>query len=451
MKEKEKLIRNILVQYNCLGDLGRSFEEMAANGWMLEEISGRTKFIFRKCNPKKIYFSVNIFPEGSEYDTHPSEANLEYNEFCKNAGWDFVCSSGPIHVFVSENADAEIIDTDPVTELKSINRLMRPQMILNAVMAAFGITTIAYNLTINMYAFLMHFVVFMGVFIWGLAIILFAFKTSGYLLWYRRAKKAASEGEKLPEGKKTSFRTNMILLSLMFLVMSVLFIWAGKKFESQECFYMIPIFSAIFLVFFVSRKFLQFSEKKKIGRDGLKVITWVVLPVLTVVLINILIISLVINGVDDTDRKTDLISDTTVFAAENSDISRFEQKKWKFGSFILNQYNYTLSEYTDNKLSAEWNCQVYETRNSSAYRRIISDVKNGKIRIFGILFDFNRSVVPEGISHDGTEVYECKNVNDVGNYYEYLIYDSDTILRCGCKSELSQEQFDVICRDIVMR
>lgn len=176
MKEKEKLIRYISVQYNCLEELGKYLEEMTKNGWMLEEISARTKFIFKKCEPKKIKFSVNIFPGGSEYDTHPTEENLEYNEFCKNAGWNFVCTSGPIHIFVSENENAEDIDTDPVIKLNAINRLMRPQIITGGILAVMAIITIVYNLTLNLNNMLMSFVAFLIPFIWSLALLLWVVK-----------------------------------------------------------------------------------------------------------------------------------------------------------------------------------------------------------------------------------------------------------------------------------
>ncbi len=94
---------------------------------------------------------------------------------------------------------------------------------------------------------------------------------------------------------------------------------------------------------------------------------------------------------------------------------------------------------------------VNENRNSSVHDRLISDIRNKKYRGKSAAFDYDRSSVPEGLACDGIEVYECRDCNDTENSCSYLIIDRDTVLTCRCDSELTKEQFDVICRDIVLK
>ena len=48
VKNENKLVRFHIFQYNSLTSTEKYLEQMASNGWILEEISGGVKFIFKK-------------------------------------------------------------------------------------------------------------------------------------------------------------------------------------------------------------------------------------------------------------------------------------------------------------------------------------------------------------------------------------------------------------------
>ena len=144
MKDKNTLVRYHNIQYNTLKDTESYLEKMAQKGWMLKEIKGNGKFIFNKCDPEKVIFSVNIFTKGSEYDTHLNSANLEYNEYCESVGWNFICMVGPLHVFMTKDENTPAIESDPMMTLKEINKRESKKKILSYFMlfvAAYTVLT----------------------------------------------------------------------------------------------------------------------------------------------------------------------------------------------------------------------------------------------------------------------------------------------------------------------
>ncbi len=58
--------------------------KMAEKGWMLQSIKGGNTFVFEKCEPKKVKFSVEIIYDGSYFDTCPTEKNEEYIDMCES-------------------------------------------------------------------------------------------------------------------------------------------------------------------------------------------------------------------------------------------------------------------------------------------------------------------------------------------------------------------------------
>jgi hypothetical protein len=56
-------------------------EQMAEKGWLLKSVSGPF-FIFKRINPQKIKFSVDVLNKVSIFDHKDTEEALEYREYC---------------------------------------------------------------------------------------------------------------------------------------------------------------------------------------------------------------------------------------------------------------------------------------------------------------------------------------------------------------------------------
>jgi hypothetical protein len=95
-------------------------EGMAARGWMLKSISGNI-FRFKKIEPRRLKYSVDVLHKISEFDHKDTNVALEYRDYCIAAGWKYVCQRGKIQVFYSEEgADTVPIHTEGNEKFKSI-------------------------------------------------------------------------------------------------------------------------------------------------------------------------------------------------------------------------------------------------------------------------------------------------------------------------------------------
>lgn len=112
-------------------------EKMALKGWVLENMMGL--FLkFKRSEPKNLKYSVDIMDSVSFFDGKDSESLLEYREYCKEAGWEFICGREKIQVYCSE-IDQERIDihTDEVEKFNTICKASLKYVSLNFITLVF--------------------------------------------------------------------------------------------------------------------------------------------------------------------------------------------------------------------------------------------------------------------------------------------------------------------------
>lgn len=95
-------------------------EIMAEKGWLLQSIRGA--FLkFKRIEPRKMKFSVDILDNISIFDVNDTDEALNYREYCEVAGWIYVCQTGKIQVFYAEDYSKTIpIHTDEREKFKSV-------------------------------------------------------------------------------------------------------------------------------------------------------------------------------------------------------------------------------------------------------------------------------------------------------------------------------------------
>ena len=173
-------------------------EAQAEKGWMLEK-AGTICWKFRRCEPRKLKFSVVYFPEADICDPAPGDGEQTFREFCEHSGWHFAASQAQMQIFYSTSANPVPIDTDPVIEVENIHKSMKKSellghwlLLVSAILQIFsqclGFATdplryLSWN--INLY-----FVLF-----WPSMLLLCASRIICYYRWYGRAKRAAQDGE----------------------------------------------------------------------------------------------------------------------------------------------------------------------------------------------------------------------------------------------------------------
>ena len=173
-------------------------ETQAEKGWMLEK-AGTLCWQFRRCEPRKLKFSVVYFPEADLYDPKPGEGEETFRDLCEHSGWKFAGSQAQMQIFYSESANPVPIDTDPVIEVQNIHKSMKKSgllgywllmvsAVLQMVSQGLGYATDPLRyLSWNINLFLILF--------WPPMFLLCAWRIVCYYRWYRRAKRAAEEGE----------------------------------------------------------------------------------------------------------------------------------------------------------------------------------------------------------------------------------------------------------------
>lgn len=131
LRNKKWVVFNFLpYEYKSLEEY---LEKMAVKGWVLENIKGYY-LKFTKCVAKRIRYSVDIMDSISFFDGKDTDKALEYREYCKEAGWNFVCESDKIQIYSSELEHIKIdIHTDETEKFNTISKASLKYVSLNLI------------------------------------------------------------------------------------------------------------------------------------------------------------------------------------------------------------------------------------------------------------------------------------------------------------------------------
>ncbi len=97
----------------------RYLEEMSERGWRLKMWYGNF-WNFTRSIAHPLRYCVTYFPKASIYDVVPGEDQSTYIDYCREAGWEFVCHQGPLQVFCTAKRDATPIETDRAALLDAL-------------------------------------------------------------------------------------------------------------------------------------------------------------------------------------------------------------------------------------------------------------------------------------------------------------------------------------------
>lgn len=95
-------------------------ELMVEKGWLLKSVK-ENFFKFKKTEEKNIKYSVDVLNKISIFHHKDSDEALEYREYCKTAGCNYICQIGKTQIFYSQK-DIETISihTDEDEKFKSV-------------------------------------------------------------------------------------------------------------------------------------------------------------------------------------------------------------------------------------------------------------------------------------------------------------------------------------------
>ena len=125
-----------LLLYQPVGDtaaMARHLEKRAEQGWLLEA-ADNWWLRYRRAEPASVHYAVAFFPDATVFDAAPVEGQETYYDYCRAAGWEYVCSYGSIQYFRNSRPDPVPIETDEALKLKTLRRVMlRTVVLMNVV------------------------------------------------------------------------------------------------------------------------------------------------------------------------------------------------------------------------------------------------------------------------------------------------------------------------------
>ena len=470
MKKELDYIRQFhTISYDNLDEVKEYLERMASSGWMLKCIEGSCKFVFKKMEPKELRFAVEIFVDGSMLDTTVISSNQEFLIYCAKAGWVFVCNTGKINVFVTEDPDAAEIESDPKVKLQTIRKACRPYKVLFPIMfLLMGAGYFAFYLTFNLNVTECSFFASSALLLWVFVAAIYIWQLVSYFMWLGKAKAAAQAGEKIPGHRVLRFFTIWGMIGIFALIHSAFGVAAGILFQEKLMYFIPVIWGAMLLVVFVSYLVSKFAEKKKLGRVSYGLLVFLVIPVCCMVLLMNLFFFFVFRLWNDSKSGKGIeAQDLKVFGSSETFVRR-GARPMSWGHFLISIDEYTVYADNDDRkkllesenghyvasddedfcpITHTWQFDIYETKISAIYDRLMKEDQKGKYwRMLSIQFPYQNSVrVPE-LEVDGIHVLanEQTDASDGMVTYFYLIYDEDSIVSARCDEPLNAEQLQVI-------
>lgn len=265
---------------------------MAAQGWLIEQ-PGNLFWRYRRIEPKRLYFAVTYFPNASEFDPAPTEGEQQMEEFCAHDGWNLTARWGQLQIFCNEQENPAPIETDPTTQVETIHRAMKRNMLpLHFLLIALSF----FELAMTGWQFLRNPVEFLAtrssLFMapaWLLIALPLMLEVFWYFRWYNKAKLAAARGDFYE--LKTNHAASYLLLGISLLLILLAFRTTA----------LLRVFIPVWLLFLVVpaivvRIVSRWMKNRGYARRSNLIVTLSVSMILTMVLLGGLIAAILHNN-----------------------------------------------------------------------------------------------------------------------------------------------------------
>ena len=222
--------------------------EMAAKGWMLDEIWILNIFKFKRCEPKNMRFTVDI-PKLSDTcaDTSLQNYELLFNEYidiCESSGWKHIVESSQYQIFCTEDANAVDIQTDDSLKLDSLLKFNFGYFIQMLCFIFLALTFGKNNPTIESYSYGK---LCMTIFYSSITFF-FCLNFLEDLLWKLSAKKSLKESTKVKYPGLSSFKIKLLIQKYDSVAIIILLVGIFILQNEKQIIYLILVFSIGFII-----------------------------------------------------------------------------------------------------------------------------------------------------------------------------------------------------------
>ncbi|MGG7214237.1 DUF2812 domain-containing protein [Clostridium nigeriense] len=416
-RDERRVIFNFLpYEYKSLQEY---LEKMAIKGWMLEDINGYyLKFI--KSSPKNLKYSVDIMDSISFFDGKDTDKALEYREYCKEAGWNFVCESDKRQIYCSESDENRVdIHTDEIEKFNTITKASLKYVCLSLI-NLICLLFIQYNITIGSgngqflaNSFNLASLIFVNIFSLHEIVGIITF-----LIFFIKGKISINERRKINYNFKKVVLLKRIICYLMYIIIVTEFILLAIAYDISILKVIITI---VFLVA-IANCIIKFIKNKNYKNDYI-IISGVYLAVTLIMFF--IITNMISKNIVDKDYNYKMLSEVSNLKLEDfNDVSKEDLVYFKVEKSPIASYLF----YIDEGEKVYLRYEVFE----SEYK-------------WAVKYNFDKTI--KYLSKLGAKYIEkeTKLPNDIKVYmnekgYEYIIISENKMLEISTIETISEDE-----------
>lgn len=253
-----------LFQFNDFETISQHLSRMAEKGWMLEE-TGSFFWTYRQEEPARRHYTVVYNRDASDFSPGPTEEQQTYRDYCRAAGWEYVCNWNKNEIFVSDRENPVPIESDERVKLENswegLKKLVFRNYSLIVVLILIQWASFGWLYCQSPDQYLSNGPLLASSVLWLMLLIYLLFVMVDTALWYRSAKRAVEAGGRCPQGNYR-LRKMMACWMMVCSAAAVLFtLWWVLKQENRWI--MLPSMGVILL-----SMGLGFLLRKKLKRTG---------------------------------------------------------------------------------------------------------------------------------------------------------------------------------------
>ncbi|MGG7142713.1 DUF2812 domain-containing protein [Clostridium nigeriense] len=394
-------------------------EKMAIKGWMLEDINGYyLKFVKR--SPKKLKYSVDIMDSISFFDGKDTDKALEYREYCKEAGWNFVCESDKRQIYCSESDENRIdIHTDEIEKFNTIAKASLKYICLSLI-SLICILFIKYNITIGSGngEFLAKSSSLASLIFVNIILLHEIAGIITFLIFFIKGKISISKRRKIDYNFKKVVLVKRIILYLIYSILVISFIFLAIEYD-------ISILKVIIIIVFllvIANCIIKFIKNNNYKNDYI-IISGVYLAVTLIMFF--IITNMISKDIVDKDYNYKMLSEVSNLKLEDfNDVSKEDLLYFKVEKSPIASYLF----YIDEGEKVYLRYEVFE----SEYK-------------WAVKYNFNKTI--KYLSKLGAKYIEkeTKFPNDIKVYmnekeYEYIIISENKMVEISTIETISEEE-----------
>ncbi|MBK5239716.1 DUF2812 domain-containing protein [Clostridium sp.] len=271
--------------YECSA-LEEYLEKMAKKGWLLTSMK-RGFFKFRKIEIKEIKYSVDVLDRVSIFDHKDSDVAVEYREYCKTAGWTYICEEGGTQVFCTEG-DKEIISihTDEEEKFEVVFKSSIKVVYVQMFLIIFFIYNIYRQLTNDTGFSIASNIGISSIILQFSVILMNIIVIINFFIWVIKAKSYLKKNKLMPFNSYKQLRRKNILMIAYNLIGFIILLVAIFDIPASSKPY-IPIVLIVFIPAISISCIKKYIDRKKYSKDA-NIGIYIGSMIISLVVVNIL-------------------------------------------------------------------------------------------------------------------------------------------------------------------